>query len=506
MSTDLPGATGRRRPAARVPHLTVEERVARGRAARREVPRSLHAELPAAPGRPDPVALLEEQAATRVPELVPIRYGRMLASPFAFFRGAAAVMADDLARTPSSGLRVQLCGDAHLSNFGVFGTPERRLVFDINDFDETLPGPFEWDVKRLAASFVVAARDSGFGAAEREAVVRAGVARYRTAMAEFAAMGNLEVFYASPDVEQLLARHGAGAGSGAAERRMTRSAERVVAKARTRDSASALRRFTREVHGEPRIASDPPLTTPVSDLLGPVAAEDFQRWAHGLLREYRRTLATDRRRLIESYRMVDLARRVVGVGSVGTRAWIALLIGRDPGDALFLQFKEAQPSVLERHLGRSEYRNGGHRVVAGQRLMQAVGDISLGWIRQMGIDGRRARLLRPPAPRLEGLGGGRADAAGPHAGLRGALRVDAGPGPRALRRPRGHRRLPGQGRGLRPRPCRVRRGLRRPKRPRPRLAGGRRRRRPDRRDDRGLMPWSGPRFAETLLWTPRVPS
>ncbi len=377
-----------RGPASRMAHPSPEERVSRGRAARQQTPRSLHAELPSATGRPDPVDVLEEQAANRIAELIPIRYGRMLASPFSFFRGAAAVMAEDLARTPSSGLRVQLCGDAHLSNFGVFGTPERRLVFDINDFDETLPGPFEWDLKRLAASFVVAGRESGFGAAEREAAVLAGVERYRTAMTEFASMGNLGVFYASPDVEQLLTGHRPDAGSSAAERRMARHAERWMAKARTRDSASAMRRFTREVDGERRIVADPPLTTPVADLLGPMAAEDFQRWARGLLREYRRTLATDRRRLVESYRMVDLARRVVGVGSVGTGAWIALLVGRDQHDPLFLQVKEAPPSVLERHLGRSEYRNGGHRVVAGQRLMQAAGDVFLGWIRQAGPDGR----------------------------------------------------------------------------------------------------------------------
>jgi uncharacterized protein (DUF2252 family) len=380
--------TGRRPPPARLAHHTVEERVARGRAARRATPRSLHAELPAPAGRPDPVGILQDQATHRIPELLPIRYGRMLASPFTFFRGAAAVMADDLARTPSSGLRVQLCGDAHLSNFGVFGTPERRLVFDINDFDETLPGPFEWDVKRLAASFVVAARNNGFGATDREAIVQAGVSRYRTAMAGFARMGNLDVFYASPDVEDLLAGHLAGAGTGTTGRKMTRQAERMLARARTRDGASAIRRFTHEVDGERRIASDPPLTTPMSELLGPVAAEDFQHWAAGLLREYRRTLATDRRRLVEGYRMVDLARRVVGVGSVGTGAWIVLLVGRDTGDPLVLQVKEAPPSVLERHLGRSEYRNGGHRVVAGQRLMQATGDIFLGWIRQAGLDGR----------------------------------------------------------------------------------------------------------------------
>ena len=386
MPTPTTGA-GRARPLTRGEHLPVEERVARGRAARTRVPRRLLAEFRPASGRPDPVALLEGQAADRIAELVPIRHGRMLASPFAFFRGAALIMASDLAAAPTPGLHAQLCGDAHLANFGVFGTPERRLVFDINDFDETLPGPFEWDVKRLATSFVVAARHNGFSLGEREAIVRACGARYRTAMAEFAGMGNLDVFYANPDVEQLLAPYRTAVRGDPMARIMTRAADRLVAGARARDGLGALEGFTREVDGERRLAPDPPRVTPISDLLPPEGAAEFVAWARGLLREYRRTLATDRRRLLESYRLVDVARTVVGVGGVGIGAWIALLVGRDDRDPLLLQFTEAPPSVLEPFLGRSEYRNRGHRVAAGQRLMQAVPDIFLGWIRDASSDG-----------------------------------------------------------------------------------------------------------------------
>ena len=351
------------------------ERVARGQAVRSDVPRSAHADLDPGPERPDPIALLEGQAATRVPELVPIRYGRMLVSPFTFYRGAALIMASDLATTPTSGLRVQLCGDAHLSNFGVFGTPERRMDFDVNDFDETLPGPFEWDLKRLAASLEVAGRDRGFAKAEREAVVRACASSYRTAMAGFAGQSNLEIFYARLDVDDAFARYQA-----TVPRKLVKRAEKGLAKARTKDSMQALDRLTHDVDGEPRITADPPLIVPVSDLLSDDQAEIFTGWAHARLREYRRTLETDRRRLLERYRLVDLARKVVGVGSVGTRAWIALMLGRDSRDPLFLQIKEAQPSVLEEFAGRSEYRNAGHRVVSGQRLMQAASDVFLGWI------------------------------------------------------------------------------------------------------------------------------
>lgn len=364
----------------RVEHFTPEERAARGRAARQEVPRSRHADFSHTVGRPDPVALLERQAETRVPELVPIRYGRMLTSPFAFFRGAALIMASDLSTTPVSGVRVQACGDAHLSNFGVFGTPERRLAFDINDFDETLPGPWEWDVKRLAAGLEIAGRDNGYSVADREAIVSRGMGQYRTAMARFAEMSNLDVFYSSFDVDRVVAEQ-------RASKRIARRAERNLAKARTRDSMQAFTKLTHIVDGEPRIKSDPPLIVSVGELVDEQMAAQLAEWAHLRLREYRRTLETDRRRLVEEYRFVDLARKVVGVGSVGTRAWIMLLTGRDESDPLFLQIKEAQASVLEEFAGRSEYRNAGHRVVAGQRLMQAAGDIFLGWIRVAGIDG-----------------------------------------------------------------------------------------------------------------------
>ena len=347
-----------------------------GIAARAAIPRSAHAEFNPGPERPDPIGLLERQAETRLPELVPIRYGRMLVSPFAFYRGAALVMASDLSTTPATGLRVQLCGDAHLSNFGVFATPERRMAFDLNDFDETLPGPFEWDVKRLAASLEVAGRDRGFARAERETVLRACARSYRTAMAGFAEQSNLEVFYARLGVEEMFARFRA-----TLPRKSLQRAKKSLAKARTKDSMQALAQLTHDEGGEPRITSDPPLIVPVADLMPEDEALRLSEWIHAALREYRRTLSTERRRLLERYRFVEIARKVVGVGSVGTRAWIALMLGRDRQDPLFLQFKEAQPSVLEEFAGRSEYRNAGHRVVAGQRLMQTVSDVFLGWVR-----------------------------------------------------------------------------------------------------------------------------
>jgi len=317
-----------------------------------------------------------------VPELVPIRYGRMLASPFAFYRGAALVMASDLATTPTSGLRVQLCGDAHLSNFGIFGTPERRMLFDINDFDETLPGPFEWDVKRLAASLEVAARENGYVPADREAIVLASARSYRTAISEFAAQTELEVFYASLDIESAIAQYQATVTA-----KMRKRAQATVAKARTRDSMQAFNKLTQVVDGEPRIISDPPLIVPVAELYSTEVAAELADWVQGYLREYRSTLDTDRRQLLERYRFVEIARKVVGVGSVGTRAWIALVFGRDAADPLFLQMKEAQPSVLEAFCGRSQYANHAHRVVAGQRLMQAASDVFLGWVHVTGIDG-----------------------------------------------------------------------------------------------------------------------
>jgi uncharacterized protein (DUF2252 family) len=373
-----------KRAAKVVPHLTVAERIARGKAARAEVPRSSHAVFEPAPRRADPVELLERQAETRVPELVPVRYGRMLVSPFTFYRGAAMIMAGDLAATPRSGLTVQCCGDAHLSNFGVFASPERRLVFDLNDFDETLPGPWEWDVKRLAASMLIAARHNGFSRKDQDRVVMDTVGEYRTAMAGFAGMKNLSVWYAHLDVEAALAELGSQL-----EPKAVKRTEKSLAKARTRDSMSAFSKLTRVVDGEARILAEPPLIVPIDELVEGRARGAMFDELHALLRSYRETLGYERRMLIEQFRLVDFARKVVGVGSVGTRAWIALLLGRDGEDPLFLQMKEAQPSVLEGFLASSQFENHGERVVTGQRLMQASSDIFLGWVHvEEGIDGQ----------------------------------------------------------------------------------------------------------------------
>jgi uncharacterized protein (DUF2252 family) len=376
---------GARGSTTKVPHLTVEQRIARGKAARAEVPRSSHAAFRPSDDRPDPLALLEEQAANRLPELVPIWYGRMLVSPFTFYRGAALVMAADLASTPTSGLRAQVCGDAHLSNFGVFGSPERRLMFDVNDFDETLPGPWEWDVKRLCASLEIAGRNNGFTDAERRTVVLAGARQYRTSMAEFAAMPNLQVWYSHLDVEAELQKV-----RSRLDHKRAKELEKDLAKARARDNVQALTKLTDEENGEPRILSNPPLIVPIEELLPEgVSRAEVTELLLQMVRRYRGTLETDRRHLLEQFRFVQAARKVVGVGSVGTRAWIVLFLGRDNNDPLFLQVKEAQESVLERFTGKSGYPNHGQRVVAGQRLMQATSDIFLGWDRiQSGLDGQ----------------------------------------------------------------------------------------------------------------------
>jgi uncharacterized protein (DUF2252 family) len=367
-----------------VAHLTPQERVARGKAARTEVPRSAHAVFVPGPERVDPVELLERQATTRVPELVPIRYGRMLTSAFAFFRGAALGMAADLATTPTSGLRVQLCGDAHLSNFGLFASPERELVFDLNDFDETLPGPWEWDVKRLAASLEIAGRQNGYVAKDIRLVVLAAMGEYRKAMAAFATKTNLDVWYARAAVEALLQEL-----RGTMDPARVKATEKVLAKAKTKDHLQAFGKLMTVVDGEPRFLSSPPLLVPIEDLVGDIDAEQVQSEVRRLLRSYRSTLAGDRRVLLENYRFVQLARKVVGVGSVGTRCWVALFLGRDSGDPLLLQVKEAGESVLEEFVGRSAYVNSGQRVVEGQRLMQAASDIFLGWQRTAaGLDGK----------------------------------------------------------------------------------------------------------------------
>ena len=368
-------ATKKPKRHAAVPHPSVAERVQRGRAVRAEVPRSSHAAFDPPPTRADPVALLERQAATRVPELVPIRYGRMLVSPFTFYRGAAAIMAHDLASTPRSGITVQCCGDAHLSNFGLFASPERRLVFDVNDFDETLPGPWEWDVKRLAVSVLIAARSNGFAAGDQERAVLDTVGRYRAAMAGFAAMTNLDVWYSHADVERVLENFSSQFSPGVVKR-----TEKGLAKARTKDSMQAFSKLTHVVDGQPRIVDQSPLIVPVDRMAPGAQREELLEAVHQLLRRYRATLPLERRELLEQFRLVDIARKVVGVGSVGTRAWIALLLGRDDRDPLFIQIKEAEASVLEEHLGPSAFRNHGERVVTGQRLMQATSDIFLGWL------------------------------------------------------------------------------------------------------------------------------
>ena len=369
-----------------VGRLAPAERAARGKQARAAVPRDSHAMFDPGPGRPDPLGLLAEQAKARVPELVPVRWGRMMVSPFTYYRGAALPMAADLATTPVSGLAVQACGDAHLSNFGIFGSAERRLVFDVNDFDETLPGPWEWDVKRLAASMEVAARDNGFADKDRREIVTATVARYRQAMRGFAAMTNLDVWYAHADLDQVRADL-----QSQMQARQRKLVDQAMAKARTRDSMQAVAKLTHLVDGRPRLIADPPLLVPIDELLPKQMDQAaFQAQITGLIAKYRRTLDTGRRFLLEQFEFADLARKVVGVGSVGTRCWIVLMLGRDGSDPLLLQVKEAEPSVLSRFAGASKYANQGQRVVAGQRLMQASSDIFLGWQRtEAGLDGKQ---------------------------------------------------------------------------------------------------------------------
>jgi uncharacterized protein (DUF2252 family) len=380
----IPTGTPERLGGLAAASLSPDERARLGKAARTQVPRRSHADWEPPSSRPDPISMLEEQAKTRIAELMPIRYGRMLVSPFAFFRGAARIMACDLASTPRSGFDVQLCGDAHLSNFGVFGTPERRLVFDLNDFDETNPGPWEWDLKRLATSIVVAGRERGFGRRDTRVSVTAALAEYRRATRRFAAMTNLEVWYAHLDVDELIERRRAEVDDGTVKR-----AEADVAKARTRDNLRAFARLTELVDGQPRIISDPPLIVPIEELVHGLEYDKVSEWLLSAFGDYAETLTTEHRRLFDQYRLVHVARKVVGVGSVGTRAWIALFLGRDTGDPLFLQIKEAVESVLEMFLGPSAYPEHGERVVTGQRLMQAASDMFLGWKRVLGPGGQR---------------------------------------------------------------------------------------------------------------------
>ncbi|MEU1400873.1 DUF2252 domain-containing protein [Streptomyces sp. NPDC005728] len=371
-------------PSAATVSSPLADRAAFGRNVRTRVPRSSHGAFEPASGRPDVIDILEGQSATRLPELVPIRYGRMLESPFRFYRGAAAVMATDLGPLPDTGLRVQLCGDAHLLNFRLLASPERHLVFDINDFDETYPGPFEWDVKRLAASFVIAARANGFPVGDQNAAVRTCVRAYRERMREFAGMRTLDIWYEQDDADRMRALLASAMDK--AGRRRTAEA---TARARTRTSLQAFAQLTARTPEGRRIAADPPLITPLRDVQGEAAGEeDEDRELQTLLEGYARTLPADRKHLLRHFRLVDMARKVVGVGSVGTRCWIVLLLGRDDDDPLLLQAKEAGESVLAAHTEGERYDNQGRRVVAGQRLIQTTSDIFLGWTHIVGFDGR----------------------------------------------------------------------------------------------------------------------
>ncbi|WP_371582376.1 DUF2252 domain-containing protein [Streptomyces sp. NBC_01314] len=365
--------------------LSVPERAAYGRDARTRASRSCHGwfEADADAGRTDPIEVIERQSVTRLQELVPIRYGRMLESPFRFYRGAAAIMASDLGPLPNTGLTVQLCGDAHLLNFRLLASPERHLVFDINDFDETLAGPFEWDVKRLAVSFAIAGRANGFPVEEQNSAVRACVKAYRRRMREFAGMRTLDIWYAQDDADRL--RELMASSMDKESRRRTAEA---TAKARTRTHLQAFEKLTRVTAEGRLIAPDPPLITPLRDLLADSSGEGQEKELHHVLDQYVRTLSSERRHLLRHYHVADMARKVVGVGSVGTRCWIVLLLGRDDTDPLLLQAKEAQPSVLSAQLGGDRYDNQGRRVVSGQRLIQTTSDIFLGWTHVVGLDGR----------------------------------------------------------------------------------------------------------------------
>jgi uncharacterized protein (DUF2252 family) len=381
------GSVGPVSDSAVIPHPTVEERAAAGVAARDRLPREQLGELVITADRPSVVEVMEAQAASRVPELIPIRHARMAVSPFTFFRGAARSMAHDIAASPNTGLRVQLCGDAHLSNFGVFASAERRLLFDLNDFDETHPGPWEWDLKRLAASLAVAGRGNGFPAEKRRKIVRSSVRRYRDAMVEFAGSRTLDVWYAHIDVDELRTLL-----ADKLSPKLDKKFDQGLAKARSRTSLKAFSKLAEVVDGQARIIADPPLIVPARDIAPGVELAQLEGWVRGWLRDYRDSLSRDRDVLVDRFEFRDIARKVVGVGSVGTRCWIVLLEGRDSDDPLFLQVKEAQDSVLapfvpDDMVGDFPVDNQGERVVAGQRLMQAAGDIFLGWLRAEGLDG-----------------------------------------------------------------------------------------------------------------------
>jgi len=365
-----------------MPLATPSERSAFGKSVRDRVPRSQHGGWQPGPGRTDPLEILALQATTRIPELVPIRYGRMAVSPFAFFRGAAAVMASDLATEESTGLDVQLCGDAHLSNFGGFASPERFMIFDVNDFDETIPGPFEWDLKRLAASLEIAGRDREFDEAICCSMVTQASCSYRLAMREFASMRDLDIWYTRLDMDAVVTRWGSQAG-----RKLTELFQHRLTKAQSKDHLAALAKLTVVEDGRLKFVENPPLLVPAEDVFTDVYTGHTLPRLLEALTDYRLTLSGERQRLLDKYEFADLARKVVGVGSVGTRCWVAAFVGRDLEDPLFLQIKEAEAAVGEPFLSKSRFANQGQRVVEGQRLMQGASDIFLGWVRFEGDDG-----------------------------------------------------------------------------------------------------------------------
>ena len=366
--------------------------IQQGEELRDKIPLESHALFEVDENRQNPVDLLKAQGETRVQELLPLRYERMSLSAFTFYRGGALIMASDLSTTPITGIKVQACGDAHISNFGLFSSPERRTVFDINDFDETLPGPWEWDIKRLAASVEICGRDNGFSKKERKQAVKACVKAYREAMLRFAEMGNLEVWYAHLDIDTL---KGQLLSSRTEEEQ--KQAEKLLKKAKNKNSTRAIRKLTEVVDGKLRIVSTPPLIRPMRDLISGAPDQSIfaqikdgsiEKLMNSALTKYQETLTTDKQRLISEYTPVDIAHKVVGVGSVGTRAWMMVLQGADANDHLVLQIKEAQPSVLEEFCGKSSYKYAGRRVVSGQRAIQTAGDPLLGWCRLPDVDGK----------------------------------------------------------------------------------------------------------------------
>ena len=383
------GGTQTLRPGTSVGRFSAQDRITQGKKARLDVPLERHADWRARADRSDPIGLLESQARSRIPELVPIRYGRMMVSPFSYFRGAALPMAEDLSSTPATGFAVQLCGDAHMSNFGVFGSPERHLFFDVNDFDETAPGPWEWDIKRLAASLEIAGRDNEFPRKVRARIVRRAVRSYRQTMRELATVPMMSVWYAHLDVEAIMPRF-----SALLDPKRTPKVWNAITKARAHDSHQAFDKLCHVLNGETKIIHDPPLIVPVEEFATDIDPEAAADALARIVRDYRRTLQPDRRHLLEHYELAHLARKVVGVGSVGTDAWIALFLAREDGSPLFLQIKEAQPSVLERFTSRSTFSNHGQRVVMGQRLVQAASDIFLGWERFAWADEERDYYFR----------------------------------------------------------------------------------------------------------------